>query len=231
MDIRQWDVYASLYNKGIGKSGDKFHQGLIDPLIFDLLGDWNNLVILDAGCGNGYLANKLAPKAKRIIGVDSSRKLLQFAKNQTKTKNVEFKLANLTGKLPLKNNVFDVVIASMVCQYLPTLNKFSSESSRVLKNKGRLIMVISHPAHALFLRAQELLGKKNAKCLTSASYFKAGKRKKRSLWNKAILQFYHRPLMDYFNKFTPNFYLRQVVEKTEDSEIPRILGLYWLNSK
>ena len=231
MNIQQWNKYASLYNKGIGKSGDMLHQDLIDPIIFGFINSWKESSVLDAGCGNGYLVNKLALLAKQIVGVDASEKLLKSATSQVLHKNASFQLADITKKLPFGNSNFDVVIANMVIQYLPLLENFAKESSRLLKVNGKLIIIIDHPSHALFLRAQELIGKKNDKFLSSGSYFKSGLRKKKSLWDKAILEYYHRPIMEYINIFSDYFRLERMEEKTEDGEMPRILGLLWSNVK
>lgn len=224
----QWDTYADLYDKGIGIHGDSLHATLIDPLIFQFLGDKKYDSILDAGCGNGYLLRTLARKAQRVVGIDASEKLLTAAVKNTKgLSNVSIVSGDLSQKLSFDSQSFDVVIANMVLQYLPSLEAFASESVRVLKRNGVLITIIDHPGHALFLRAQELAGKKNKKFLTSASYFASGKRKKKSLWDKATLEYYHRPIEEYINPFTSYFYLDTMNELTEDGEIPRILGLKW----
>src|SRR3990167_1704465 len=124
---QQWNKYASLYDKGIGKSGDKLHQDLIDPVIFGFINSWKDLSVLDAGCGNGYLVNKLAPLVKRVVGIDASKNLLESATTQVLHKNVSFQLADITKKLPFDNSSFDIIIANMVIQYLPSLENFAKE--------------------------------------------------------------------------------------------------------
>ncbi|MEK7544411.1 MAG: class I SAM-dependent methyltransferase [Patescibacteria group bacterium] len=224
----QWDTYADLYDKGIGSQGDTLHTKLIDPLIFQFLGDKKYDSILDAGCGNGYLLRKFADQARSLVGIDASKKLLAAATHNTSgLPNVSTVLGDLGQNLPFDSLSFDVVIANMTLQYLPALEQFALESARVLKKHGILIVVIDHPAHALFLRAQELVGKKNSKFLTSASYFLSGKRSKKSLWDKAILEYYHRPMESYINPFTKFLQLDRMIELSQDSESPRILGLRW----
>lgn len=222
----QWDTYA--YNKGIGPDGDAFHKKLIDPLIFRYIGENRYHSILDVGCGNGYLLIKLSSKTKSVIGIDNSRKLLSVAShNITGLSNVTAVYGDISQKLPFNSASFDVIIANMVLQYLPSLERISSESARVLKKNGVFIVVMDHPCHALYLRAQELAGSKNDKFLTSASYFVSGKRRKKSLWDKATLEYYHRPMEGYINPFTPYFHLDTMTEISEDGEMPRILGLKW----
>lgn len=224
----QWDYYADLYNKGIGLEGDKLHIRLINPVIEEFIGNVKNKTILDAGCGNGYLVKKLAKHAKKIVGIDSSRKLLDYAvKNVGEIKNTELIFSDLLQKLPFIDESFDVIIANMILQYLPKIDNFISETVRILKNKGILIIIIDHPAHSLFYRAQELIGRKNEKFLSSNNYFTEEERKKKSLWDKAVLNYYHRPLKFYLNSFTRKFKLQFVEEKTENDEIPRIAAFKW----
>lgn len=226
-DISQWNKYSSLYNQGKGKSGDDLHNNLIQPILNKFIGNISNKKIFDAGCGNGFLENQLAKDAEEIIGADSSKELLSFAKNNISQRNVQFQLENLTEKINLKDNYFDLVISNMVLQYLPDLKMFAKEASRILKENGVFVMFIDHPSHALFLRAQELVGKKNEKFLDCDSYFKSGLRRKNSLWNKAVLQYYHRTISEYLNVFSPFFQLSEMQEISDDGETPRILGIKW----
>ena len=230
MVLNQWDTYADLYDKGIGPDGDTLHKSLIDPLIFQFLGNRIYDSILDAGCGNGYLLNKLADKTRAVIGIDSSKKLIDAAtRNISGLTHTSVINGDISKRIPVSSGSCDVVIANMVLllQYLPSLEQFAAESERILKKDGVLIVIIDHPGHALFLRAQELVGQRNGKFLTSASYFTQGIRKKKSLWDNAILEYYHRPIEAYINPFTPYFYLDTMIELSEDGECPRILGLKW----
>lgn len=230
MTNNQWDVNAELYDKGMGVDGDTFHQSIIDPVIERFLDDYKGKTILDAGCGNGYLLKKLSKDAKTVIGADFSQSMLSIAqKNTGLLKNIVYKMIDFTQPFPMESQSIDVVIANMMPQYLPTLSVFAAESSRILTQDGVYIMVIDHPGHALFARAQELIGVKDGKFITSASYFTDGIRKKKSLWDKAVLEYYHRPIKNYINVFAQYYSLEEMDETTQDGETPRILGIKWKN--
>ncbi len=230
MNTNQWDTHADLYNKGMGLDGDTFHQSVIDPLIERFVGDYKGKIILDAGCGNGYLIRKISQDAKRVIAADFSQSMLSIAQENTKSlSNIEYKNIDFTQPFPMESQSVDVVICIMMLQYLPALSVFAGESSRILTQDGIFIMVIDHPGHALFARAQELIGGKKDKFITSASYFMDGIRKKKSLWDKAVLEYYHRPIKNYINVFAQYYSLEEMDEITQDGETPRILGIKWKN--
>lgn len=226
MVVNQWDKYAEIFDRGIGNGEEDLHRNYLDPLIFSYLGQKKYKTIVDAGCGNGYLLNKLAKISTYVVGLDYSDKLLKASKERIKgSKNISLLKADLTQRLPIKDNSTDVVIANMVLQYLPQLESFAKECYRILKPGGLLLILVDHPGHYLYARAQELNGKKDPHFLESGSYFKEGRRKKKSLWNKAILEYYHRTVSGYINPFNFLFKLVKVDENTQDKETPRILAM------
>lgn len=226
--MNQWDTHARLFDEGVGEGGDELHQKLIDPLIFRFLGDFASSSILDVGCGNGYLLKKLAKQAKKVVGIDYSKELVSIAKRHVHNfKNIRIQNVDIVDPLPFPDAMFDVVIANMVLQYVPTLETFALSARHVLKPGDLLIIIIDHPVHSLFFRAQALTGKKETKFIENKSYFKPGLRRKKSLWDKAILNYFHRPLKDYSNVFTPHFKLEELDELSIDNEIPRIAGFKW----
>jgi 2-polyprenyl-3-methyl-5-hydroxy-6-metoxy-1,4-benzoquinol methylase len=78
----QWDEQAEKWNQWIGDDGDVNRRESSDIYLWKYIGNVENKVILDAGCGNGYLTIKFAleTRAKRIIGVDLSSVMIKLAK-------------------------------------------------------------------------------------------------------------------------------------------------------
>jgi SAM-dependent methyltransferase len=97
------------------------------------------LNILDAGCGTGLLAKKMA-KFGRVQGIDMSSEALRFAKKR----RVDVKKASIE-KIPFKKNTFDAVVSidvltsSSIKDDLVPLREFY----RVLKPGGILILRVS----------------------------------------------------------------------------------------
>jgi SAM-dependent methyltransferase len=79
-----------------------------------------NSIVLDLGCGNGTLANKVSKKVKLLIGIDISLENINFAKNKVKSKNIKFICGDATSFDFLKLNIskFDCVILSNVLEHI-----------------------------------------------------------------------------------------------------------------
>ncbi|MFH1894784.1 MAG: arsenite methyltransferase, partial [Patescibacteria group bacterium] len=101
--------------------------------------------VLDLGCGAGFdcfLAAKKVGAAGKIIGVDMTMKMIERAKlnaEKLNTKNVEFVLAEIE-KLPLEDNLADIIITNCVINLAPDKLKTFKEAYRVLKPGGRIYL-------------------------------------------------------------------------------------------
>lgn len=225
----QWDTYAELFDERIGVGGDALHAGFIDPLIFEYAGDTNGVSLADLGCGNGYIAHKLTG-IKRYTGIDASENLLSKAKKRASgaVYASQFIHADISRPLVITEVQHDIVILNMVLQYIVNIERVAANAAGLLRVGGMCIVIVSHPAFNLFLRAQDLAGRNNEKLLDSKSYFESGIRSKKSLGGKATLTYYHRTISDYVQAFTSRFHLDRMDELSEDGEMPRILGMRWV---
>jgi ubiquinone/menaquinone biosynthesis C-methylase UbiE len=98
--------------------------------------------VLDLGCGNGRLLEILQDKEIEYIGVDSSWKLIEIAKE--KHPNFQFLVADALS-LPFLENSFDKVFSISVFHHIPSEElrlQFLKEIKRILKPKGILILTV-----------------------------------------------------------------------------------------
>lgn len=217
--MNQWDVHAGLYDEHMGDGGDALHTKVIDPLIVSYLGNVSGKTVVDLGCGNGYAFHLLQGIAS-YTGVYSSPKLLENAKRRVPAGT--FVEADITKPLDLPPA--DIILCTMVLQYVPVLDGVVDNVAQLLKPAGICSVIVDHPSHALFARAQQLADRKNEKFLDLTSYFEEGKRMKLSLWGKATLSYYHRTVASYVNAFAKKLRLDRMDEVSENGEVPRILG-------
>lgn len=102
--------------------------------------------ILDIATGTGDLAIQFAERisAKKIIGLDLSEGMLSVARKKvagnTLYKNVEFTKGD-SEALPFEKNSFDAITVSFGIRNFEHLEKGLEEIFRVLKPKGRFVIL------------------------------------------------------------------------------------------
>lgn len=112
------------------------------------------LSILDAGCGEGFILEKLHENkiGHELVGIDFSRQALQIGK--TLHPNLTFKPGTIYH-IPFKDDSFDLVICSEVLEHLEYPEKALEELERVTKKN----CIISVPHEPWFMLANFLRGK------------------------------------------------------------------------
>ena len=97
----------------------------------------NDLTVLDLGSGTGFFTDLLASKYKQVIGVDISKKMLNFA-NQNRHHAILWLQAD-AYKIPLQNNSIDLVYSNLMVQWCDPLAPIIDEVMRVLKPGGSFV--------------------------------------------------------------------------------------------
>ena len=127
-----------------------------DNLKQDLFGDFNlndvlidNLItgnhrvktIVDLGCGTGELLSLMNMKVEKCIGVDSSPKMLELAKQRFTNiqGKYEFRLGELEH-LPVKEKEADSAVINMVLHHIAVPSQVIYEARRVLKPGSSLVI-------------------------------------------------------------------------------------------
>jgi len=97
-------------------------------------------LVLDAGCGTGLLLKYVANKARTIVGLDISRKILFQAKERAKKfPNIHLIWAD-ADNMPLKENIFDHAFAVTLIQNMPDPLKTLNEVKQVTKDNAVIVV-------------------------------------------------------------------------------------------
>ena len=97
-------------------------------------------VAADLGCGTGSLLAALAAKAAKVIGVDSSPRMLALARRAcSSNRNVELRLGELEH-LPLREQEADAAVLNLVLHHLRLPVEGLREAHRVLRPGGTLVL-------------------------------------------------------------------------------------------
>lgn len=97
----------------------------------------NAKVLLDIGCGYAHYTR--SSKAITIIGIDLDNITLKEAYLHGNSKKFHAIFAD-ASVLPIKNNVFDTIIATEILEHIPRDDLTVKEMYRVLRQKGRLLI-------------------------------------------------------------------------------------------
>jgi len=100
-------------------------------------------IVLDAACGSGYGTQILSKVAKKIIGIDISKKAIVHAKKNFQSSNINFFKANLEKKLLFDDEYFDAIVSFETIEHLKEQESMIKEFARVLKKEG--LLIISSP--------------------------------------------------------------------------------------
>ena len=161
---RRQDKVRSYFDELAGKFGRQYvpgrsWQGLAETFLLLM----PPLVIADLGAGEGTSSQLLARRAKKVIAVDNSEKMVEFGSGLARAhgvKNLEYRFGDLE-ELPIKKGEVDVAFFSQSLHHAPHPPRALAEAFRILKPGGRVIildLLKHHFAEARALYADVWLG-------------------------------------------------------------------------
>ena len=101
------------------------------------ISQWQELKVLDVGCGGGFSCEFMAKKGAITYGIDSSAKCIEVAQKHSceNSLNINYQVG-IAENLPYQNRTFDVVICVDVLEHVSDYCQVVSEIYRVLKPGG-----------------------------------------------------------------------------------------------
>lgn len=113
--------------------------------VIAIVGENNPKQLLDIATGTGDLAIMMAAlHPDKIIGLDISAGMLEVGKQKIAKANLSDKIEMMVGdseNMPFKDNTFDAITVSFGVRNFANLNKGLTEIKRVLKPKGKLVIL------------------------------------------------------------------------------------------
>jgi ArsR family transcriptional regulator len=101
------------------------------------------MVIADLGAGEGGFALLLAERAKKVIAVDTSAKMIEVGREQALRhgiKNIEFRLGDME-EVPIRDGRVDLVFFSQSLHHALHPERAVSEAKRILRPGGRIVIL------------------------------------------------------------------------------------------
>ncbi len=148
------------FNRIAGRLGKAHCPGRtwtsVGPLLAQLISQ--DAVIADLGAGEGWLSLLLAQRAAKVIAIDHSPKMVEFARNELKQKgikNLEYRLGDLTSP-PINPASIDIAILSQALHHAPNPTLALQAVYKILKPGGRLVILDLNQHH--LDQAREMYG-------------------------------------------------------------------------
>ena len=139
---------SGIYQRAAQLAIDSYYA----PLAREIVAELGSGRILDVGTGPGYLPMEIAKRAPSItvVGIDATRKMIQFAYRQAREQGLAGRLSFLVGNaysLMFEDHSFDMVISTGVLHAWKEPVRALGECYRVLKPGG--VAWILDPAQIL----------------------------------------------------------------------------------
>jgi ubiquinone/menaquinone biosynthesis C-methylase UbiE/uncharacterized protein YbaR (Trm112 family) len=135
----QYEAQAKLYSKEYYEEQDQWRKNEVDPFLMNeyRFNEIKGKVILDIGCGSGWVIKEAAKNGAFPIGVDFTQKAAISSRTALDTYNLDGLVIQADAQfLPLKNDSIDRVYSIGVLHHIPNTEQGIEEAYRVLKKDG-----------------------------------------------------------------------------------------------
>jgi ArsR family transcriptional regulator len=161
---KRQDKMRSFFDSVAGRLGKDYVPGQSWKSVAEaLLRLMPPMVIADLGAGEGTFALLLAQRAKKVIAVDTSAKMIEVAREQALrhgVKNIEYRLGDME-EVPIQDSEVDLVFFSQSLHHALHPDRALQEAWRILQPGGRIVILdlVKHRfEEARELYADEWLG-------------------------------------------------------------------------
>jgi len=141
---RRQDKMRAYFDELAGKFGRNYvpgrsWQGLAETLLTLL----PPMVIADLGAGEGTFSQLLARRAKKVIAVDNSEKMVEYGRELARkygVKNLEYRKGDLEA-VPIRDATVDLAFFSQALHHAQHPARAVAEASRILRPGGRIVVL------------------------------------------------------------------------------------------
>ncbi|MBV9280472.1 MAG: class I SAM-dependent methyltransferase [Chloroflexi bacterium] len=143
-----YDAIADWYDRYVRRP---IFEDVVLPALLDLVGDVEGLTVLDLACGQGRLARELARRGAVVTGIDLSDRLLALARSyeQGEPLRLRYVRDDAQALTTLEPESFAGAVCNMALMDIPDLAATFAAAHRVLKDRGWLVISITHPCFEL----------------------------------------------------------------------------------
>ena len=151
-EITNYDPIAERFIEHAGRE-DSWNNLYERPNTLARLPELEGKDVLDLGCSTGFFTDYVLEKGvKSVTSVDASRKLIERLAGRIKDKRLTTQCADIGSPMPfLKSDFYDVIICSLVIDYVKDWAPMFGEFYRVVKKGGRAVITTGHPFANIYI--------------------------------------------------------------------------------
>jgi 2-polyprenyl-3-methyl-5-hydroxy-6-metoxy-1,4-benzoquinol methylase len=146
LSANPWDEHAAEYSAWIARRESAGIGG--DPImtrLLESLGDIDGKSILDACCGEGFLARVLAARGACVTGIDLSPRLIDAARQKDPSTSIDYRVADLSQGIPDLYERFDAIGSYMALNDVADYRGFAATLSDLAKANGLVVVAFNNP--------------------------------------------------------------------------------------
>jgi ubiquinone/menaquinone biosynthesis C-methylase UbiE len=236
-DKKSIQEYNKNFKEWLEKKGI-VHSHIEKPAMYSALGSVRGKTILCLGCGAGEeCAYIKSLGAKRVVGIDISKSLIETAKKNFP--DIEFEVMDME-KLNFAKSFFDLVYSSLVLHYVEDWTKTLNKIRRVLKKDKIFLFSTHNPIYWSALKKENgnekshvlgyLKNKKTKKTKVYGDYLNI--RKINDIWfDNFKVTYYHKPFSSIMeNIIKSGFKIIDCIEPRPLNSMKKIDLEYWKKS-
>ncbi len=137
-NVAEW--YAALLN-----DADSYQSQVIMPHLVRMMDIKPGQKILDLACGSGFFSEIFHAEGAQVIGVDISPELIALAQAHA-SKDISFLVTHAHNLSGISSGSIESIAIVLALQNIKEAKETLLECSRVLQEKGRVYIVLNHPA-------------------------------------------------------------------------------------
>ena len=135
-----YDSWSASYDSIVNKTRD------LEALSFrSLLSKISFSKVIELGCGTGKNTEWLVEKAKQVLAVDFSEKMLMAAKRKINKNNIEFVTADITKPWNFTDQKADLVTCSLILEHIENVDFIFQQANLHLSSSGFFYVGELHP--------------------------------------------------------------------------------------
>jgi len=139
-----WESDPSAYVNAVRGTSDPLRHRLLIPTLMELVGDVDDALVLDIGCGDGVIAALVVERgAREVVGLDVSEAMIRRCRARGIRALRCYHHDIQRGSLDIQA---DICIANMVLHLIPNLPDAVANLRAMLRTDSTVIASIPHPA-------------------------------------------------------------------------------------